>query len=272
MIFKKKYLNLNLGLFFIILVVLMAVIGPLLTSYDPTAMSLAQQYLGPSADHIFGQDENGVDLFAQVMYGARTTLYVAFLVTFFSLIIGLFFGSISGFLGGMADNIIMRFIDLAFALPSLILVIVFVGFLQEKSTDAIILIMTLTGWAGYARLVRGEVLHLKENDFVASSVSIGASRLRQLVKHIWPNLWAPLIIQASFGMAVVIITEASLSFLGLGASEKIPTWGALLRQGKNNLMEAPHICFFPGMAILILVLGFNLFGDGLRDYLDPKTK
>lgn len=268
---NKKTLLIIIGLSLIAFMVLIAVFAPWLTPQSPTQGELKNILLPPSSEHWFGTDNNGVDIFAQVLYGARLSLFVAFGVVTISSLIGLVVGSIAGFFGGWIDQLLMRLIDILYAFPGILLMIALVGLLQESSPISMVLALCVTGWASYARLARGEVLHLRERDYVASARALGASSFRQLVIHIWPNLVAPLIVQATFGMAGTIIVESSLSFLGLGpASYKTASWGALLRVGKNHLVEAPYICFFPGMAILILVLGFNLFGDGLRDYLDPK--
>ncbi len=266
---KKKLLVVGAGL--ILLIVLIAVLAPWITQEDPFAKNLPARFGSPSAQHIFGLDHNGSDVFSQVVYGARISLYISIAVTFVSALLGLLIGSLSGFWGGWIDNLVMRFIDIVYAFPGILLVIALVGLFQENSATTIIFALCVTGWASYARLVRGEILHLKEKEYVSSSKALGASSVRQLVVHIWPNLAGPMIVQSTFGMAGIIVIESSLSFLGLGPPpNRIITWGGLLRAGTSYLEEAPHIAFFAGLAILILVLGFNLFGDGLRDYLDPK--
>lgn len=267
----KKTFTLYLGAFCILFIISAALCAPLLTSYSATRGELSEILLSPSAQHIFGTDNNGVDIFAQVVFGARLSLIVAFSVVFVSTLVGLIMGSIAGFWGGWIDQIIMRLTDVLYSFPGLLLVIALVGILQQNSMTNMIIALSITGWASYARLVRGEVLHLKERDYVVSARSIGASSTRQIVFHIWPNLAGAVIVQGTFGMAGTIVVESSLSFLGLGpASNTTASWGALLRIGKNHLLEAPYISLFPGLAILILVLGFNLFGDGLRDHLDPR--
>ena len=223
----------------------------------------------PSAEHPFGLDENGSDVMAKVVYGARVSLGVALAVVMISTILGVLIGSLAGYWGGAIDGFIMRFIDMIYAFPNFLLALALVAVLGP-SIENVIIALCATGWAGYARLVRGEVLHLREREYVVAAKTLGASPARILSLHIWPNLVGPLVVNATFSMAGTIITESGLSFLGLGAPPTTPTWGALLNSGRKILIEAPHVSLFPGLAILILILGFNLFGDGLRDYLDPK--
>ncbi len=268
---KRSTLLLRVGAFFILLTILMAAFAPLLTSHSPLTGNLSERIQGPSAQHILGTDHNGVDVWAQVAYGARLSLGVALSVVFVSTLLGLVLGSLAGFRGGVWDTVIMRLTDVVYSFPGILLVIALVGILQQNSVFNMVLALCLTSWASFARLVRGEVLHLKEKDYVTGAQAVGATRLRVLVRHIWPGVAGPLVVQATFAMAGTIIVESSLSFLGLGPPpNEVSSWGSLLRAGKNYLAEAPHICIAPGVAILILVLGFNLFGDGLRDYLDPK--
>lgn len=267
---KGRFLT-YFGLFLIGLVSFMAVFAPLIASHSPTAMSLKDRFLFPSLVHLMGTDQNGVDIFSQILYGARISLIIAISVVFISLILGLLIGSLAGYCGGLVDNIIMRFIDMIYAFPGFLLILTIAAVMQTSSVGHVIFVMCLTGWASYARLIRGEILHLKQKDYVLSADAMGASHIRKLVVYIWPNLVGPVMIQASFGMAVTIITESSLSFLGIGVPPSTPTWGSLLSSGRNFLLEAPYISIFPGLALLIVVLGFNLLGDGLRDQLDPKS-
>ncbi len=253
------------------LVALVALLAPWLTSYDPTEMILSQRFLLPSLSHLMGTDQNGIDIFSQIVYGARVSLIIAFSVVFISLVIGLIVGSLAGYCGGWVDIIIMRIIDMIYAFPGFLLILTIAAVMQSSSVGHLVFILCLTGWASYARLIRGEILHLKTKDYVLSADALGASHLRKLTFYIWPNLVGPVMIQASFGMAVTIITESSLSFLGLGVPPSTPTWGSLLSSGRNYLLEAPYMSLFPGLALLVVVLGFNLLGDGLRDILDPKN-
>lgn len=256
------------GLAFITLIILMGVFAPLLTDHNPLDISLENRFTAPSWEHPFGRDENGSDVFAKVAYGARVSLLVAITVVFVSALIGTIIGSVAGYTGGKVDNFIMRVIDMVYAFPGFLLALALVAMLGPSVAN-VILAMCLTTWAGFARMVRGEVLHLKERDYVQSARSMGANHTRIVVLHVWPNLVGILVVQMTLAMAGTIITESGLSFLGLGAPPTVPTWGALLNSGRQILFEAPHVSLFPGIAIVVLVLGFNLFGDGLRDYLDP---
>lgn len=267
---KGKFLT-YFGGGLIALVSLVAIAAPFLTEFDPTAMALRQRFLLPSLTHLMGTDQNGIDIFSQIVYGARVSLTISLSVVFVSLSIGLIIGSAAGYCGGWTDMIIMRIIDMIYAFPGFLLILTIAAVMQSSSLGTLIFILCLTGWASYARLIRGEILHLKKKDYVISADAMGAGPIRKLVLYIWPNLIGPVMIQASFGMAVTILTESSLSFLGLGVPPSTPTWGSLLNSGRNYLLEAPHISLFPGLALLVVVLGFNLLGDGLRDILDPKN-
>lgn len=257
------------GASLLLMMILVAVLFPLMSTLNPYDMSLPQRFELPSWQEPFGRDQNGSSIFARVVYGARISLYVAFSVVFVSASIGLLLGSLAGYAGGIIDILLMRFIDMLYAFPGFLLAIALVA-VMGPSVENVILAMCVTGWAGYARLVRGEFLHLKTKDYVTSAKAIGATPSRIIIHHILPNLVGPLIVQASFGMAGTILAESALSFLGLGAPVTEPTWGSMLNAGRSYLIEAPHISIFPGLAIILLVLGFNLLGDGLRDYLDPK--
>lgn len=266
---NRKYYFIGIGSFIILAMIVMALFAPLFTSIDPNAMDLSQRFVTPNANHLFGLDQNGSDVFSKVVYGARVSLLVAIFVVGVSLILGLIFGSIAGYYGGKIDQLLMRIIDMLYAFPGFLLAIAVVAVLGP-SLKNLIFALCITGWTGYARLVRGEVLHLKTREYVQSARAIGAKVPRILVLHIWPNLLGPVIVQASFGMAGTIIAESGLSFLGLGVPPDVPSWGALLNSGRQALLDAPHISIFPGLFIVLLVLGFNLLGDGLRDILDPK--
>lgn len=250
-------------------ILLAALFAPSLVETDPSLMTLAQRYSPPSAAHPFGLDQNGADVFAQVVHGARVSLYVSVSVVAFSVLIGLIIGSLAGYKGGWVDHVLMRFIDMLYAFPGFLLALALVAVLGP-SIHNLILAMGLTSWTAYARLVRGEVLHLRAREYVLGAVALGAGPVRIMTLHIWPNLIGLVVVQATFGMAGTIITESGLSFLGLGAPPSVPTWGSLLNAGRRSIIEAPHISLFPGLAILSLVFGFNLLGDGLRDWLNPR--
>lgn len=264
-------LSLKIGSGIILAMIFIAAIAPFVSPFEPQQLDLQRRLVAPNATHLFGTDQNGVDIFSAILYGARISLLIAISVATITVITGMIIGSIAGYMGGWWDMLLMRAVDLIFGFPGFLLVLSIVAFMQEASIKNMVIALSCTGWASYARLVRGEVLHLKEREHVLSAKSLGAPWWRLLVIHIWPNLLGALMVQVSFSMAVTIITESSLSFLGLGVSPMTPTWGSLLNSGRQYLIEAPHLSLFPGLFIMLLVLGFNLLGDGLRDILDPKS-
>jgi peptide/nickel transport system permease protein len=261
--------KLKIGVTIVGAVTLLALFAPLVAKQDPRFMSLPDRLESPSRQHLLGRDENGADVFAKLVYGSRVSLGVAWSVVLISASIGLLVGSAAGYRGGWADQLLMRITDMFYAFPGFLIALALVAVLGP-SVFNLILAMCVTSWTGFARLVRGEVLHLKERDHVQSARAVGAGALRIMTKHIWPNLISLVVIQATFAMAGTIIAEAGLSFLGLGVPGHTPTWGALLNSGRRVMTEAPHISLAPGVAIVTLVLGFNMLGDGLRDYLDPR--
>ncbi len=265
----RKRPRLYFGAALVAMMLVAALLAPWLTGYDPEAMSLPERFGAPSSSHPFGLDQNGGDVFSQVVYGARVSLYVAIAVVGTSALLGLIIGSISGTLGGGLDQVLMRFIDMLHAFPGFLLALSLVAVLGP-SLHNLVIAMCMTSWTAYARLVRGEVLHLKNREYVVGARALGAGRIRLLVFHIWPNLVGILVVQCTFGMAGTIVTESSLSFLGLGAPPNVATWGSLINSGRRFLLEAPHLSLFPGLAILILVMGFNLLGDGIRDLVSPR--
>ena len=269
--FKKLFTTrMKIGLFGLSLVTGGAFLAPVLRAYDPLEMNLALSLQGPSLKHPFGLDENGADLLSQVLYGARTSLWVSGVVVLLSLLIGLLVGSVSAFLSTIWDQILMRFVDMVFAFPRFLLALAVLAMLGA-SVQNLILAMCLTGWAGFARLVRAEVLRLKTEDYIISALSYGAGIIRILIYHIWPNLIGLLMVQVAFSLVAVVVAEAGLSFLGLGVPPEVPSWGKLLSSGRQVLEEAPHLSVFPGLAIFTLVLSFQLCGDALRDFYDPQS-
>ncbi len=268
-LFNKKNILIFFGGTVILFFIFCAIFAPFVSGHDPNIMNLDLRYQAPSHQHLFGLDQNGSDVFAKVIYGSRISLYVSISVVAICLTLGLIIGTAAGFWGGLIDQIFMRIVDMLYAFPGFLLAIALVAVLGP-SLHNLILAMCITGWTSYARLVRAEVLHLKTKEYVQSAFATGAHPLRIVFFHIWPNLVGILVVQSSFSMAATILSESSLSFLGLGAPPTTPTWGALLNAGRKILIEAPHVSVFPGIAIVLLVLAFNLFGDGLRDYLDPK--
>ncbi len=261
--------KLQFGLIIVGAVSLIAVLAPFIARHDPQAMSLPDRLERPSSEHWLGRDENGGDVYAKLVYGSRVSLGVAWSVVTISAVLGLLIGSAAGYFGGWIDQLLMRVTDMFYAFPGFLIALALVAVLGP-SVFNLVLAMCVTSWAGFARLVRGEVLHLKERDHVQSARAVGAGTLRIIVLHIWPNLISLVVIQATFAMAGTIISESGLSFLGLGVPSGTPTWGSLLNSGRRVMMEAPFVSLAPGAAIVVLVLGFNLLGDGLRDYLDPR--
>jgi len=261
--------KLKAGIFIVGLVTLTALLAPVIANQDPLAMSLPDRLQAPSVDHWLGRDENGADVFSKLIYGSRVSLGVAMSVVLISACLGLIIGSAAGYRGGWLDQMLMRITDMFYAFPGFLIALALVAVLGP-SVYNLILAMCVTSWTGFARLVRGEVLHLKEREHVQSARAVGAGTLRIVTLHIWPNLISLVVVQSTFAMAGTIISESGLSFLGLGVGSHTPTWGALLNSGRRVMTEAPHISLAPGLAIVLLVLGFNLLGDGLRDHLDPR--
>ena len=249
-----------------------AVFAPLLALQDPARLNLATRLIPPSSAHWFGTDELGRDVFARTLFGARISLTVAVSVVSLSLLAGLLLGGAAGFFGGATDTVVNIYITNAFlALPGILLAVAFVAFLGPGLVN-LILALAISGWVGYARLVRAQVIAIKEREFVQAARSLGAGNLRLLVRHILPNILQPLIVQASVGMAAAVLAEATLSFLGLGVQPPTATWGAMLNDARSHLFESPHLVLFPALAVMLCVLSFNFIGDGLRDYLDPRTR
>ncbi len=255
----------------LLLLLLAAIFAPWLGRVDPAQLDLSNRLLPPSFAHWFGTDELGRDVFSRTVFGARVSLTVAVAVVSLSLAIGLFFGAIAGFYGGVADTLINIYLSNAFlALPGILLAVAFVAFLGP-SLPNLIMALALAGWVNYARLVRAQVLSVKEREYVQAARSLGAGNTRLMLRHILPNIVQPLIVQAAAGMAAAVLAEATLSFLGLGVQPPTPTWGAMLNDARSHLFESPYLVFFPSVAVALCVLAFNFLGDGLRDYLDPRT-
>lgn len=247
-----------------------ALFAPLITDHDPMALDLPNGLEGPNLSHPLGQDRLGRDVFASILYGGRISLSVGLAVVSISLVAGALVGFTAGFAGGWVDELIMRIVDILLAFPGILLAIALTGVLGP-SVGNLIFALSILGWVGFARLVRGEVLSLKEREFIMAARVIGASPLRIALKHMLPNLAGPLAVQATFSVATVILSESSLSFLGLGP-QNVPTWGGILSQGVDYLLFAPHLALFPGLAIMATVLGINVLGDTLRDRLDPAHR
>ncbi|HEY6614470.1 MAG TPA: ABC transporter permease, partial [Vicinamibacterales bacterium] len=246
--------------------VLAAVIGPWLLPYDPSAQELALRLEGPSRLHWLGLDELGRDILARVMSGARISLFVGLVVVSVSASIGAVMGSLAGYYGGIVDEAISRVIDILLAFPGLLLAIALVAVLGPSLTN-VVLALSLIGWVGYARVVRAQVLQAREFEYVAAARAIGAATPRILIRHVLPAALPALTVQATLGMGGAILSEAALSFLGLGVQPPTPSWGAMLNYGRVHVLDAPHLTVFPGLAIALVVLGLNLLGDSLRDRL-----
>jgi peptide/nickel transport system permease protein len=259
----------RIGLLIVCLAVFAAVAGPLLTPYDPSAQELARRLEGPSLAHPLGLDELGRDILARLLAGARISLLVGLAVVSVSSIIGMTLGSIAGYFGGRLDDAISRIIDVLMAFPGILLAIALVAVLGPSLTN-VVLALSVIGWVGYARLVRGQALRAREFDFVQAARALGAGSRHIILHHILPTAFPAVVVQATLGMAGAIIAEAALSFLGLGVQPPTPSWGTMLDAGRSHLFDAPHLTIFPGLAIALLVLGLNFVGDGLRDRVDPK--
>ena len=262
-------MNLRIGMTLVAFALVAAVLGPWLVLADPRSQDLALRLAGPTLAHPFGLDELGRDILARLVAGARISLIVGVSVVSVSAIVGLVVGGIAGYAGGWADTLIGRVIDVLMAFPGILLAIALVAALGPSLRNVVIALATI-GWVGYARLVRGQVLKAREFEYVQAARSLGASAPRVLVRHVLPFAYPAVLVQATLGMAGAIVAEASLSFLGLGVQPPTPSWGAMLDAGRSHLMDAPHLTIFPGLAIAVLVLGFNFLGDGLRDRIDPR--
>ena len=251
---------------------LCAILSPWLAPHDPAQLNLTARLLPPTAAHWFGTDELGRDVLSRTLYGARVSLTVAATVVALSLVLGVTLGMLAGFYGGLTDTIVNVYLGNAFlALPGILLAVTIVAFLGPSLAN-LILALALAGWVNYARLVRAQVLSVKQREYVQAARSLGASDLHLMIRHILPNILQPLLVQAAVGMAAAVLAEATLSFLGLGVQPPTPTWGAMLNDARSHMFESPYLMFFPATALALCVFSFNLIGDGLRDYLDPRTR
>jgi peptide/nickel transport system permease protein len=258
------------GIAIVGLAVFGTVFGPWLVPHDPISQDLALRLAAPSWSHPLGLDELGRDLLARLLVGARVSLFVGCAVVAISTLIGVTIGSIAGYLGGRTDAILGRLMDVLLAFPGILLAIALVAVLGPSLRNVVLALVTI-GWVGYARLVRGQVLKVRELEFVQAARALGAPVSRVLVRHVIPSTFSAVSVQATLGMAGAIIAEASLSFLGLGVQPPTPSWGTMLDAGRVHLFDAPHLTLVPGIAIALLVLGLNFVGDALRDRLDPRS-
>jgi peptide/nickel transport system permease protein len=260
------------GMVLVAIFVVLAIFAPWIAPQDPAAIDLPSRLQPPGTAHWLGTDELGRDILSRVIYGARISMLVGCCVVGGSLLLGLLFGSIAGYYGGYADkffNIVVMNAFLSF--PGILLAIAFVAFLGPGIFN-LILALCIGGWVGYARLVRGQVLAVKEKEFVEAARALGASDWRIVTRHILPNIIQPVIVQAAIGMAGAVLAEATMSFLGLGVPPPTASWGSMLNDGRAHLFDAPHLVLFPAAAVMLAVLSFNFIGDALRDYMDPRSR
>jgi ABC-type dipeptide/oligopeptide/nickel transport system permease subunit len=261
------------GLATVVALYAVALLAPLVAPYDPVVHGdlATAAYLPPGTAHWLGTDQFGRDVLSRIIFGARISLAIGLFATGLAVVLGSLLGAIAGYVGGTADALIMRFTDMVMAFPRLVLLILIIA-LFEPSLAVIILVLGLTQWPGTARLVRGEVLSLREREFVQAARALGFGRARIIIRHLLPNVLAPVIVAATLGIGNTIVLEAGLSFLGLGVQPPTPSWGTLVADGRQSLLGAWWIATFPGLAIVVTVLAFNLVGDGLRDALDPRVR
>ena len=261
-----------IGVLLLILFITAAIFAPFLAPRNPAQLDLDTRLAVPGPGHILGTDELGRDILSRLLFGARISLIVAVSVVAISLVLGLLAGLISGFYGGIPDVILNTYVSNAFlALPGILLAIAFVAFLGPGLFN-LILALSISGWVGYARLVRAQVMAVRQREFVEAARALGASDLRILLRHILPNILQPLIVQAAVGMAGAVLAEATLSFLGLGIPPPAASWGSMLNEARSHLFDSPHMVVFPALAVMLAVLSFNFIGDALRDFLDPRTR
>jgi len=261
------------GMAIIVILYLVALLAPLIAPFDPIAQGdiAATGHLPPGGEHLLGTDLFGRDVLSRIIYGSRISLAIGFVATAISITIGTLLGAMAGFFAGKLDTIIMRFTDMVLAFPRLVLLIMIVA-LFGPSITMIILVLGLTQWPGTTRIVRGDVLSLREREFIHAAHALGMSRARIMLRHLIPNVLAPVIVTATLGIGNTIVMEAGLSFLGLGVSPPTPTWGSMVAEGRDVLINAWWVATFPGLTIVMIVLAFNLVGDGLRDALDPRLR
>ncbi|MCI9025908.1 MAG: ABC transporter permease [Dorea sp.] len=270
--FQKAVHNKSIviGLIMVLIVILIAVFAPALTPFDLEEMDMGNALQVPGADHKFGTDQYGRDLMTRIFYGTRISLVVGFVSVFFSMMIGVFVGLLAGYYGGWVDNLIGRIIDVFLSFPVLLLSIALVAVMGGGGTVSVIASLCLVSWTQYARVVRSSVLVIREEEYVLAAKTFGASDMRIIFKYIIPNALAPIIVVATLGIGTAIVSEATLSFMGLGVQPPTPSWGYALSFGLRYMRTAPHMATIPGLAIMFTVLGFNLLGNGIRDVTDPR--
>lgn len=259
------------GAFIVLIFIVLAILAPWIAPHDPLDIQMANKLQTPSAEHWFGTDDKGRDILSRILYGARISLTVGIVSTVIGAIVGVFLGIIAGFYGRWIDSLIMRICDVLLAFPGILLALAIVSVLGP-STFNVILAVAFFAVPTFARIVRGSTLSVKKLEYIDAIRAMGSSDGRIIFKHILPNIVSPIIVQATLYIASAIIIASALSFLGMGTQPPTPEWGMMLSQGRSYVAQAPHLTLFPGLVILVVVIGFNLFGDGLRDALDPKSK
>jgi len=268
--FRRSWVG-QIGAALVVLFLIVTALAPLLAPYDPVATDFANVLAPPTRAHPLGTDDIGRDILSRIIHGSRISLQAGLFTVAVALVVGLPLGLIAGFRGGRLDDLIMRGIEVILSFPTLVLALGITAVLGPKLIHALFAI-GIVFVPHFARLIRGQVLTVKENDFVAAAQALGASDVRVMRRHVLPNCLAPILVQSSFSIAFAILTEAALSFLGLGTQPPTPSWGIMLAMGRGYLEQAPWLGAFPGLAIFLTVLGFNLLGDGIRDALDPRLK
>lgn len=256
---------------FVLLVFIVSILAPVLSPYDPSAIDIKNILIGPSLAHPLGTDDLGRDVLSRMIWGGRVSLKVGFVAVGIATLIGVILGSIAGYYGGAVDSLIMRAVDIMLSIPTIFLVLAVIAIL-EPSIINIMIVIGLTSWMEPARLIRAEFMSVKEREFVIAARALGANDFRIMLKHVLPNGLSPILVSATMGVGGAILIESGLSFLGLGVQPPTPSWGSLLASGKDNIEIAWWLSAFPGLAILITVLGYNLLGEGIRDALDPRQR
>jgi peptide/nickel transport system permease protein len=268
--FKRNHLAVG-GLICIVIVFTMAIFAPLLSPYDPGKTEVSLKLKPPSLLHYLGTDQLGRDVFSRMLYGSRISLTVGFIAVAISIFIGILVGAVAGYYGRWVDSLLMRFVDIMFCFPTFFLILTVVAILGPRFYNVMVVI-GITSWMGTSRFVRAEFLSLRERDFVQAAKALGVKDSRIIFRHILPNALAPVFVTATLDVATAILVEASLSFLGFGVQPPAPSWGNILTEGRTYIFDAWWLTVFPGLAILITVLSFNLLGEGLRDALDPRLR
>ncbi len=266
--FKKNKLAI-IGAVTIFILVIIAVTAPWIAPYDPATLDMARRLEPPTIQHLLGTDDLGRDILSRIIYGTRISLLIGFVATGIAILIGIILGLVSGYFGGLADTIIMRLVDVFLCIPTFFLILMVLAFLKPSIWNVMVVI-GLTGWPGLTRMIRGECLSIKEREFMQAVKVMGLSNIRIMFVHLLPNVMVPILVSATIGIGGAILTESALSFLGLGVQPPTPTWGNILASGKPYLSFACWVSLFPGLAILVTVLAYNLLGESLRDVFDPR--